>query len=249
MSPTILPAGPNARFRFGASQSGGSRCELNAVRAQLREKQNALGNIMSAIEAGADFKTLADRINTLEQDKAAVEERINRLELERADREKQSLSTEVVAETYCDFPFIFNRLKETGDLHGLRDLLRCYIAAIDVHQEEDGPCSAHMEIMLFEEETPGWEATAHQKNARRSAVSRLELRACESAPRVILYANTGSLSWEPFISTTYVDLRKSSSSPGTPFQLFRSPNANKRRRVLMVCSEPGTTSLFSIQAR
>ena len=152
-----------AASKFRCEEVGAITSELNAVRAQLREKQNALGNLMSAIEAGADFKTLADRINTLEQDKAAVEERINRLELERADREKQSLSTEVVAETYCDFPFIVNRLKETGDLHGLRDLLRCYIAAIDVHQEEDDPSSGHMEIMLFEEEIPGWEATAHQK--------------------------------------------------------------------------------------
>ena len=137
--------------------------ELNAVRAQLREKQNAISNLMSAIEAGADFKALEDRIKTLEQDKTAVEERIQRLEMKRSDREKQSLSTEVVAEAYCDFPFVVERLRESGNLHGLRDLLRCYIAAIDVHQDANDPSSGHMEIMLFEEEIPGWEASAHQK--------------------------------------------------------------------------------------
>ena len=152
-----------AASKYQGEEVAAITSEINAVRAQLREKQSALSNLMSAIEAGADFKTLGERIITLEKDKAAVEERINRLELERADREKKSLSAEVAAASYCDSPFIVNRRREKRDLHGLRELLSCYIAAIDVHQQEDDPSSGHMEIMLFEEEIPGWEATAHQK--------------------------------------------------------------------------------------
>ena len=68
------------------------------------------------------------------------------------------------------------------------------------------------------------------------------------APRVILYANTDSLSWEPFISTTYVDPPKSSFTRGTPFRPFQSPNANIRSLVRMAWIELDTTSRFSIPA-
>lgn len=63
------------------------------------------------------------------------------------------------------------------------------------------------------------------------------------APRVIHYANTGSLNWEPFVSTTYVDRRKSSSTLGTRFQPFRRPNANIRNLVRTAWNELDITSL------
>lgn len=103
-------------------------------------------------------------MEALEQDRTALEERINRLELERTSKEQETLSTDVIAETYCDFPFIVSRLRQEGNLHGLKDLLACYIAAIDIHQEEEDPSSGHMNIMLFEEELPGWKPHLTQLN-------------------------------------------------------------------------------------
>ena len=47
-------------------------------------------------------------------------------------------------------------------------------------------------------------------------------------PRVGLYANTDSLSWEPFVSTTYVDRPQSFFTPGSRFRLFRGQFANLR---------------------
>lgn len=137
--------------------------ELNAIRGRLRETQASLSKLISAVEAGADFRTLSDRIQSLEQDRTALEDRISRLEMERTSKEQETLSAEVVAETYCDFPFIVNRLREDDNLHGVKDLLACYIAAIDVHQEADDPSSGHMNIMLFEQELPGWKPLAQEK--------------------------------------------------------------------------------------
>ncbi|MES2793567.1 MAG: recombinase family protein [Planctomycetota bacterium] len=137
--------------------------ELSAVRGKLRETQSALSKLISAVEAGAAFRSLDERIQSLEQDRTALENRVGRLELERTSKEQETLSAEVVTETYCDFPFIVSKLREEGNLHGLKDLLACYVAAIDIHQAENDPSSGHMNIMLFEEELSGWKPLAHEK--------------------------------------------------------------------------------------
>ena len=50
-----------------------------------------------------------------------------------------------------------------------------------------------------------------------------------TAPRVIHYANTGSLNWEPFLSTTYVERGKSIFTLGTPFRPFSKPKCEHKR--------------------
>ncbi|WP_146512146.1 hypothetical protein [Thalassoglobus neptunius] len=49
-------------------------------------------------------------------------------------------------------------------------------------------------------------------------------------PRVILYANTDWLSWESFVSTTYVDLRRSNSTAGNQFPASRRRKSHQRNR-------------------
>ena len=126
--------------------------------------QAGLSQLLTAIQSGKSFRAVEERMEALEQDRTALEERINRLELERSSKEQETLSSDVIAETYCDFPFIVSRLREDGNLHGLKDLLACYIAAIDIHQKEEEPSSGHMNIMLFEEELPGWKPHLTQLN-------------------------------------------------------------------------------------
>lgn len=152
-----------AACKFREGEVADLTLELNAVRTRLRETQAGLSKLLTAMESGANFRTLEERIQSLEHDRSALEERANRLEQERVSKEQETLSADVIAETYCDFPFIVSRLREEGNLHGLRDLLACYIAAIDVHQEETDPSSGHMNIMLFEEELPGWKPLAQEK--------------------------------------------------------------------------------------
>ena len=83
-------------------------------------------------------------MSELELAKGKLLNRIQRLKIERADKRKQTLSAAVVAETYCDFSLIVEKLKGQGKLHDLKEILRNYIEAIDVHQEDDDPSSGHM---------------------------------------------------------------------------------------------------------
>ena len=59
---------------------------------------------------------------------------------------------------------IVDRYRDEGNLHGLKDLLACCLAAMDIHQEEENPSSGPMHIKLFEEELPGWKLHLKQLN-------------------------------------------------------------------------------------
>jgi integrase len=52
------------------------------------------------------------------------------------------------------------------------------------------------------------------------------------APRVVLYANTGSLNWEPFVSTTYVDRPNSCFTHGNRFRPFLRLQESRKHRSL-----------------
>lgn len=80
-----------------------------------------------------------------------AERRTAALKLEIVSAEKENPSLDALMETYCDFPIVIEKRK-SGKLHELKDLIACYIAAIDVHQDENDSSSGHMDIMLFEKE-------------------------------------------------------------------------------------------------
>lgn len=103
-----------------------------------------------------------------------LEERINRMELERSSKEQATLSSDVIAETYCDFPFIVSRLRQAGHLHGLKDLLSCDLAAIDIHQQEKDPSNGHTNIMLHEQERPGWNPIRRNSPGRKKKRSQFQ---------------------------------------------------------------------------
>ena len=90
----------------------------------------------------------------MEQVRETLEDRVQTLELARTEALNQSLSADVISETYCDFPFVVEKLKEAGNLYALKDILACYIAAIDLFQDENEPQSGQMEITLFDQELP-----------------------------------------------------------------------------------------------
>ena len=129
-------------------------------------------------------------MSELELAKGKLLNRIQRLKIERADKKKQTLSAAVVAETYCDFPLIVEKLKGQGKLHDLNEILGNYIEAIDVHQEDDDPSSGQMKIMLFETELPGWnptvssaESSAHEKTLRKPVLTTGFSERVERLPR------------------------------------------------------------------
>ena len=130
--------------------------QLQGARDDLLTVNGKLSTLVDLIENGKNFDSVESRLGELELAKEKLQQRIERLEIARTDKKKETLSSEVVAETYCDFPFIVEKLKEQGKLHDLKEILSNYIEVIDIFQEEDDSTSGHMKIMLFETEIPGW---------------------------------------------------------------------------------------------
>lgn len=64
---------------------------------------------------------------------------------------QESLSLELIAETYKDFPAILDRFKAAGKWQEIKELVARYVSAIDWHQDADDPSAGTIEIMWFEQ--------------------------------------------------------------------------------------------------
>ena len=164
--------------------------QLQGARDELLTVNRKLSNLVALAEDGKDFNAIESRIGELDAAKENLQRRIERLELEREDKNKEVLSGDVVAETYCDFPFIVEKLKDQGKLHDLKEILSNYIEVIDVHQDEDDPSSGHMKIMMFETEIPGSnltvplaEVSEHEKTPRETVLTTGFSERMERLPR------------------------------------------------------------------
>ena len=157
--------------------------ELNGVKRRLRDTKASLNKLVSAVAGGASFRSMEEQIRELEGVRGTLEERVQTLEIARTEALNQSLSADTVAETYCDFPFVVEKLKESDNRYALKDLLACYIAAIDLTQDKDDPQSGHMEITLFDKELPVPGAASAKKDTRRTdGVDHMDRRVSSKLP-------------------------------------------------------------------
>eukprot|EP00456_Euglypha_rotunda_P084106 TRINITY_DN841_c1_g1_i16.p1 TRINITY_DN841_c1_g1~~TRINITY_DN841_c1_g1_i16.p1 ORF type:complete len:248 (+),score=48.04 TRINITY_DN841_c1_g1_i16:144-887(+) len=146
--------------------------ELNDVKRRLRETKTSLSKLVAAVASGADFRSFEDQIRELEQVRDRLEDRIQSLEIARSDAMNKSLSADVIASTYCDFPFVVEKLRAAGNENSLKDVLACYIASIDLFQDEKDPQSGNMDIMVFEEELPiPWSKSVNENTLRPKGVN------------------------------------------------------------------------------
>jgi len=158
--------------------------ELNGVKRRLRDTKASLSKLVAAVAGGADFRSMVEQIRELEEVRGTLEDRVQSLEIARAEALNQSLSADAVTETYCDFPFVVEKLKEAGNAHALKDLLACYIAAIDLTQDKEDPQSGHMEITLFDQELPiPWSESAKKDTRRTNGVDHVDRRVSSKLPR------------------------------------------------------------------
>lgn len=157
--------------------------ELNDVKRRLRETKTSLSKLVAAVASGADFRSFEDQIRELEQVRDRLEDRIQSLEIARSDAMNQSLSADVIASTYCDFPFVVEKLRAAGNENSLKDVLACYIASIDLFQDEKDPQSGNMDIMVFEEELPiPWSKSVNENTLRPKGVNHLDRRVSSKLP-------------------------------------------------------------------
>ena len=158
--------------------------ELRDVNRRVRETQASLSRLVAAVADGADFRTFEERIQALELDRATLEGRAAELELEIESARDETPSLDAVTETFCDFPLVVGKLRKSGKLHELKELIACYIAAINVYQEEDDPSSGRMDIMVFEKEVPSQKGVrAHKKTLTAASVNDGNCERLEKLPR------------------------------------------------------------------
>ena len=159
--------------------------ELNGVKRRLRDTKSSLSKLVSALAGGAAFRSIEEQIQELEQVRETLEARVQTLNIARKEALNQSLSADVISETYCDFPFVVEKLKEAGNLYALKDILACYIAAIDLTQDKDDPQSGHMEITLFDQELPiPWSESAKKDTRGTNGVDHMDRRVSSKLPRL-----------------------------------------------------------------
>ncbi len=131
----------------------------------------------------------------LEGVRGTLEDRVQALEIARPEALDQSPSADTIAETYCDFPFVVEKLKESDNGYALKDLLACYIAATDLPQGKDDPHSGHMEIMLFDQTLPvPWSENAKKDTRRTNGVDHADRRVSSMLPEAVSSRTGGSSS-------------------------------------------------------
>ena len=125
------------------------------LRRHLRELQPKIDSIVTAIADGASHRSVADRLTALEAEKAGAEDQLQTLVLERDQVIQQTLSAELMAESYRNFPEILAALRGAENWQAIKELMACHIEAIDWHQDPADAKKGRMEIMLFEQAEPG----------------------------------------------------------------------------------------------
>lgn len=130
------------------------RADEQRVVGERRGVQQKIDNIVGQVEGGAPLRSLSDRLTALEEEARELDEYLAGLKLERDRLRQESLSLEVIAETYKDFPAILDRLKGAGRWQEIKELVARYVSAIDWHQDDSDPSAGTIEIMLFEQAEP-----------------------------------------------------------------------------------------------
>ena len=136
--------------------------EENAMRERLRDVQGKIDTLVQAIESGGELRALTGRLRELEDEQRSMEEEMAKIGREAGHIRQHALSTEIMVETYRDFPAILDRLIEADQWQAIKDLLNRFIEVIDWHQDAEDPTTGTVEIMLFEQACPDGQATQNE---------------------------------------------------------------------------------------
>jgi site-specific DNA recombinase len=165
--------------------------EEKALRQRLRDAQAKTDTLVQAIEAGGQLRALTDRLGQLEGDRGSMEAELANLGREADHLRRHALSTEVMAESYRDFPAILDRLTEAGQWRSIKELLARYVEVIDWHQAAGDPTTGTMQLMLFEQPVNGGQGqndTADEPVVNRRCVAGIGRLPFIDAYRTLLLA-------------------------------------------------------------
>jgi site-specific DNA recombinase len=141
----------NGRQDEQLERLGREQRELALRLARVKERAAPL---LAALEGGASFASVKERLAELEGERAGLEESLARARHEAGQVERRVLSARALAESYRDFPEMLDRLQEAGDWQAVKDLVARYVEVLDWHQDEGDPAAGRVDVMLFEQALP-----------------------------------------------------------------------------------------------
>ncbi|GAB6909485.1 putative Resolvase domain [Desulfosarcina cetonica] len=120
-----------------------------ALAGNLQEVKKKLGNIMDSIESGnlKAFDSLNRRIEALESEQAETETNLKKVDFEIDEIKKQTLSAEVMGQSFRTFRDILDKAKPQQ----LKELINRIVEVVEWHEDENDRASGHCRISYFEQ--------------------------------------------------------------------------------------------------
>jgi len=113
-----------------------------------------INSLVDVLAKGGNFSSVQERLSELETDKATIETELERLDFEHDQVVQHTLSVEVMAANYRDFPTMLEKFKEAEDWEAIKELVACYVEVLDWHQDPEDATTGRVDIMLFEQSDP-----------------------------------------------------------------------------------------------
>ncbi len=115
----------------------------------LQSINKKLETIVDSIENGSlkAFDSINKRMESLESERAATEDKLKAVDFEIAEIEKDRLSSEIMSQSYKAFSDVINKAKPAK----LKELLYRIVEVVEWHQNEHDEESGHCKISYFEQ--------------------------------------------------------------------------------------------------
>ena len=111
-----------------------SKTELTAVAKRLREVEKRIEAITSAMEQGAELRSLVQRLQMLEQERVTLEAEKNRLET--VTVRQRRTDAKHVAELFSKFTELWEEMTDEEK----EQVMQLLVERVDIHSKEEGTC-------------------------------------------------------------------------------------------------------------
>jgi site-specific DNA recombinase len=138
-----------------------SEQELGELQRRLMQVKERTAPLLTALESGAAFASIKERLAALEGERTTLEQELARTQHQTEQMRQRVLSTEILAGSYRDFPAMLDQLRQAEDWKAIKELVSRYVEVLDWHQDEQDPTAGHVDIMLFEQALPSGEKAEH----------------------------------------------------------------------------------------
>ena len=116
---------------------------------QLQDVKEKLKSIVDSIETGSltRFKSLNERVDSLEREREDIEEKLKTMDFEVSKIQQDTLSSEIMCQTFSTFRDIIDKAKPQK----LKELLFRIVEVIEWYEDEKDSASGHCKISYFEQ--------------------------------------------------------------------------------------------------